>query len=288
MPVYNAERFVAEAIESVLAQTFTDFELLILDDGSSDRSRAILDAFARRDPRVRIVGRPHRGVAATLNHGLALASAPFVARMDADDLCDPARFERQVAALKADPALLAVGCWAATIDEEGNRLGDFMTPLTHEEIETCHLRGDSAIHHPSVMFRTEAVRELGAYRDFAPHEDFDLWLRLGEVGRLANLPERLITKRLYLGSIVATTLDERQRVLTQIMADAWRRRDLPGSPPAPRQPIANHADFYRQWGWMALKVGQVAMSRRYARKALRAQPFHGESWLLMACALRGR
>jgi hypothetical protein len=162
-----------------------------------------------------------------------------------------------------------------------------MTPLTHEEIETSHLRGDSAIHNPSVMFRTEAVRELGGYRDVVTCEDFDLWLRLGEVGRLANLPELLITKRLRLGSVVATTLDRRQDELAEIMADAWRRRSLPGSPPQPSHPIADHGDLLRQWGWMALKVGQVATSRRYARKALRAQPLKRESWLLMACALRG-
>ena len=138
------------------------------------------------------------------------------------------------------------------------------------------------------MFRTEAVRELGGYRDFVTCDDFDLWLRLGEVGRLANLPERLITKRLFTGSIVATTLDQRQAVLAQIMADAWRRRQLPGSPPPPRHPIADHADLFRQWGWMALKSGQIATSRRYARKALRVQPFNRASWLLMTCALRRR
>jgi glycosyltransferase involved in cell wall biosynthesis len=288
MPVYNAVRFVAQATQSVLAQTFADFEFVILDDGSTDGSKAILDHFARRDPRVRFVSRQHKGLVATLNEGLALATAPLVARMDADDLCDAKRVELQVAALNVNPALVAVGCWAAVIDEDGSRLGDFMTPLTHEQIETYHLRGDSAIHHPSVMFRAEAVRELGGYRDFVTCQDFDLWLRLGEVGRLANLPERLITKRLFPGSIVATTLDERQAVLAQIMADAWRRRNLPGSPPRPRQPIADHGDLFRQWGWMALKSGQVATSRRHARRALRAQPFHRESWLLMACALRGR
>jgi hypothetical protein len=203
-------------------------------------------------------------------------------------LCDPRRFEKQVKALNDDPGLVAVGCGSAAIDEEGNALGDYPTPLTHEEIEASHLRGESAIHHPSVMFRTEAVRQLGGYRDLVPCEDFDLWLRLGEVGRLANLPERLITKRLFPGSIVATTLDKRQRVLERIMGEAWQRRRLPGSPPPPPQPIAHRADLFRQWGWMALQGGHVRTSRRYAFKAVTAQPFRGESWRLMACSLRGR
>lgn len=288
MPVYNAERFVAETTESVLAQTFFDFEFLIIDDGSSDRSREIVDGFAERDPRVRVIGRPNKGLVATLNEGLAAATAPLIARMDADDLCDPRRFEMQVKAMNDDPGLVAIGCCAAAIDEAGHRLGDYMTPLTHEAIETYHLRGDSAIHHPSVLFRTDVVRRLGGYRDLMPCEDFDLWLRLGEVGRLANLPERLITKRLFPGSIVATTLDKRQRVFEQIMADAWQRRNLPGAPPAPRQPLAGRADLFRQWGWMALKSGNVATSRRYALRSLRAQPFRAASWRLMACSLRGR
>jgi hypothetical protein len=138
------------------------------------------------------------------------------------------------------------------------------------------------------MFRTQAVRALGGYRSLVPCEDFDLWLRLGETGRLANLPERLITKRLFPGSIVATTLDKRQRVLKQIMAEAWQRRRLPGEPPPPPQPIADRADLFRQWGWMALKEGHVRTSRRYALKAVKAQPFRGASWRLMACSLRGR
>jgi glycosyltransferase involved in cell wall biosynthesis len=288
MPVYNTERFVAETTESVLAQTFSDFEFIIVDDGSTDGSLAILQNFAKRDSRVRVVSRGNKGLVATLNEGLALARAPFVARMDADDLCDPRRFELQLKAFNEDPRLVAVGCCANAIDEFGNHLGDYSTPTTHQEIEASHLRGDSAIHHPSVMFRTEVVRTLGGYRELVPCEDFDLWLRLGEVGRLANLPERLITKRLFPGSIVATTLDKRQRVLKQIMSDAWARRKLPGEPAVPGQPLSTRADMFRQWGWMALRAGQFRTSRRYALKAMRAQPFRSSSWRLMVCAIRGR
>src|SRR5215207_3906792 len=113
MPVYNTERFVAETTESVLGQTFRDFELIAIDDGSADRSREILETFAKRDPRVRVVSRANKGLVATLNEGLALATAPLVARMDADDLCDPRRFELQAKALNDDQSLVAVGCCAA-------------------------------------------------------------------------------------------------------------------------------------------------------------------------------
>jgi glycosyltransferase involved in cell wall biosynthesis len=288
MPVYNTERFVAETTESVLAQTFRAFELIAIDDGSKDRSREILEGFAKRDPRVRVVSRPNKGLVATLNEGLALAKAPLIARIDADDLCHPQRFEKQVQALNDDPDLVAIGSCSAAIDEEGNALGNYPTPLTHDEIEKEHLRGHSSIHHPSVMFRTDVVRQLGGYRELVPCEDFDLWLRLGEIGRLANLPENLITKRLFPGSIVATSLNKRRGVLERIMREAWDRRKLSGKPPAPPEVIADRADLLRQWGWMALQGGHVKTSRRYALKALRAQPFRGETWRLIACSIRGR
>src|SRR5688572_15803312 len=96
MPVYNTERFVAETTESVLAQTFRDFEFIVIDDGSTDRSREILENLAKRDARVRVISRANKGLVATLNEGLTLARSPLIARMDADDLCDPRRFELQV------------------------------------------------------------------------------------------------------------------------------------------------------------------------------------------------
>jgi glycosyltransferase involved in cell wall biosynthesis len=288
MPVHNAERFVAQATESVLAQTLRDFEFIAIDDESTDRSPEILERFAARDPRLRLFSRSRQGLVVTLNEGIALARAPLIARMDADDLSNPDRFERQVDALDHCPMLVAIGSRARVIDEHGNGLGDFLTPLTHEEIEDSHLRGCSAIHHPSVIYRTSVVRQLGGYRDLVPCEDFDLWLRLGEVGRLANVSERLITKRLSLTSLVASTLDKRQRVLQQIMADAWQRRNLPGYPPHPPHTIACRADLFRQWGKLALTAGEVRTGRRYALKAMREQPFHSSSWRLLAWAMRGR
>jgi glycosyltransferase involved in cell wall biosynthesis len=205
MPVYNAERFVAETTDTVLNQTFGDFEFVIIDDGSKDRSREILEGYAKRDPRVRVVSRPNTGYVRALNEALDLSRGEFVARIDADDLCRPERFEKQLAAFRADSSLVCVGSCAEAIDEDGHKLGHYDTPLTHEAIEASHLVGDSAIHHPSAMFRREVVRQLGNYRLLDPCEDYDLWLRLGEVGRLANLAERLVAKRLFAGSVVATT-----------------------------------------------------------------------------------
>src|SRR5690349_3684785 len=163
MPVYNAERFVTQTAESVLAQTFGDFEFLIINDGSTDRSPEILQDFANRDPRIRLVSRPNTGYVVALNEGLEKARGEFVARIDADDLADPRRLELQVARMRTESNLVALGSNAWAMDEDGRMLGDYDVPLTHEDIEAAHLKGSSSIHHPAVMFRPEAVKRVGGY-----------------------------------------------------------------------------------------------------------------------------
>lgn len=288
MPVYNADRFVAQTVESVLAQSFRDFEFLIINDGSTDGSLGILQSYARRDSRLRLVSRPNTGYVVALNEGLQLARGEFVARIDADDLAAPRRLELQVARMRAEPNLVALGSNADAIDEAGRTLGDYDVPPTHEEIEANHLRGSSSIHHPAVMLRPETVKRVGGYRrEFMPCEDFDLWLRLGEIGRLANLPEKLLTKRLFVGSAVASNLAKQERLVQQIVGEAWGRRGLVGSPELRVNGLRGPADLYRQWGWMALRGGRVGTSRRYAARAILAQPLDPESWRLALCSLRG-
>ena len=289
MPVYNADRFVAQTVDSILAQTFRDFEFLVINDGSTDRSQAILEGYARRDDRVRLVSRPNTGYVAALNEGLGIARGEFIARIDADDLADPRRLELQVARMRQEPQLVALGSNAYAMDEDGRLLGDYDVPLAHEDIEAAHLRGSSSIHHPAVMLRPDAVKQIGGYRrELMPCEDFDLWLRLAEVGRLANLPEKLLTKRLFAGSAVATNLAKTEKLVKRIVEETWERRRLPGTPEVPPRRLLRQVDLYRQWGWMALKARHVGTSRRYAAKALLARPLEGASWRLALCSLRGR
>lgn len=292
MPVYNAERYVAEAVESVLGQTFTDFEFLIVDDGSTDGSPAILRKYAARDPRIRLISRPNTGLVVALNEMLGLARGEFAARMDADDISLSDRLERQVAYLRGHPDCVAVGTRVELIDADGDRLCEFHGPTAHEAIDAAHLTGGggAAITHPSLLARRAAVAAAGGYDPaFYPAEDVDLFLRLAERGRLANLPEVLLRYRRHLaatGHVYHTRqVDAKQRAA----AAARRRRGLPEAPAAagPSRPVSV-PDQFRMWAWWALGAGNVRTARKHAWAALRRAPLSPGSWKVALCTLRGR
>ena len=213
MPVYNAQRFVAQAVESVLSQSFCDFEFIIIDDGSTDDSLRILQEFAARDSRILLRSRANTGIAAAMNEGLMLAQGRYIARMDADDVCRQTRFEKQLAFLENNPLYVVVGSYAEYMDMEGWPIYVVHRPTEHEAIDAMHLRGiGAAIINPTAMFRTDAVRQVGEYRsDFTPADDFDFFLRLAEVGRLANLPEVLLNYRFNMTSISFSQMEIQSR-----------------------------------------------------------------------------
>jgi len=213
MSVYNGERFLAAAIESVLTQTFSDFEFLILDDGSRDASRAIAAHYAARDPRIRLIARENRGLVASLNELLAGARAPLVARMDADDVSLPERFERQVAYLATQPDVGVLGSWTEDIDENDAAypLDAQDHPIDHDQFVTAVDAGAPLLCHPAVMFRRDLVLSVGGYHPAFRHcEDLDLWLRLASVTRIANLPERLLRYRHYSQQVSSRHATEQQ------------------------------------------------------------------------------
>ena len=242
MPVFDGERFIAEAVRSVLASRFQDLELVILDDGSTDRSVAEAERAADGDSRVRILRLERGGVAAARNVGLRQARGDLVANLDADDVMLPERLVRQVAYLDAHPECVAVGSRVLAVDAEGQPLRVLVRHFTHEEIDGAHLDGlGGALGNPAATFRTEAARGIGGYRADLNRtgEDHDFWLRLAEVGRLANLPDVLVRYRMHdtNASLDVADRERRQRVTLDTLARAFERRGIrdrtPEKRPAP-------------------------------------------------------
>lgn len=195
LPVYNGAADVERAVASILAQTYTDFELLIINDGSADNSADVLARFD--DPRIRLVHQDNCGLAATLNRGCVMAKGEFIARQDQDDLSHPTRLEKQVAYMRSNPDCALLGTWAEI------HVGDEPAGRSHEHatehgLICFELLFNNPFVHSSVMFRRDVVLEIGGYTtDPArqPPEDYELWSRIARSYRVANLPEKLLIYR---------------------------------------------------------------------------------------------
>ena len=291
MPSYNVAPYIGEAIESILRQTITDFEFLIVDDGSSDQTPRIVQEHARHDARIRFFPMKHEGYAKMLRFGLSQARATLIARMDSDDVSLPQRFARQIDYLKTNPDCVAVGSQVILTDPYGTPVESPKHPLAHAEIESDLLSGSGwAIVHPVVMMRREAVEAAGGYaQDLELCEDVDLFLRLAEHGRLANLPEVLLHYRQHPTSVNHTRYAQQQRVLPTVIAAAYARRGraMPADWKCPERKVLPAVEQHRRWGWSALRLGKPSVARKHAFKVLRRMPLSLEAWRLTACAIRG-
>ena len=291
LPAFNAQKYLRAAMDSILAQTLADLELLALDDGSTDATPSILRDYAARDRRVRVLSRANKGMASSLNELLQIAQGRFVARMDADDIALPERFERQVRFLEATPSVVCVGGAFELIDEAGRYLTTLVCPVSDAAIQQMILAGHGAICHPSAMMRRAALRGIGGYRaQYKPAEDLDLWLRLGEVGRLANLPEPVLRYRLHSDSMSEQQVSKQRDAARLACEDAWRRRNVPGHFEAsnlwrPGRDRWSRHGFMLQYGWWAYLSEERKTAALYGFKAVTAVPFAMEGWKLLICAL---
>ena len=230
MPVYNCERYVKRAIESILGQTFRDFEFIIVNDGSSDQTLEILKRFEYDDPRIRIITRENRGLVASLNEGVACSQGEFIARMDGDDIALPERLKLQFNRMVGDKSLVLLGTRIVLVDEEGRPLMRWKHKYQHEDIVPRLLNGDgSALTHPAVMMRRHAFDAVGGYDSrYGANEDLDLFLKLSEIGRIANLEQVLLLWRQHSGSINANMAELQHEFRILAVKEALFRRGADG------------------------------------------------------------
>jgi glycosyltransferase involved in cell wall biosynthesis len=200
MPAFNAAEFLDEAIRSILDQTFRDFELIIINDGSNDDTASILQHYERADERLRVYHQENKGVISALNRACRLARGQYIARMDADDVSLPHRLERQVDYIEHHPEIGILGTWISKIGQDGSVVGSWCPSPNPNALKWKHFFG-ACVCHPAVLMRRSVLEKINYYRaGSAPIEDEDLWLRASAVTEFGNVPEILFKYRVWNGS----------------------------------------------------------------------------------------
>jgi glycosyltransferase involved in cell wall biosynthesis len=284
MPVFNSESYVAKAVESILSQSFREFEFIIINDGSNDGTLNILETYAASDSRIRLISRSNTGLTIALNEGLKIARGDFIARMDSDDVSYPYRFKLQYDYLLQHPEVVALGGFVLRIDEDGWPINLLRRPQTHEEIDNLHLMGlGGGIIHPSAMIRKRAIQTIDGYRpESEPAEDLDLFLRLGEIGKLSNIPEVVLQFRVNSSGVSQSNTSKQIDRAIFVIKNARQRRGLP-----PRQDHRSvsfsSGDFQRRMILEALSGGNSRTAWKHLKIMARTAPcrFFSVKWILL-------
>jgi glycosyltransferase involved in cell wall biosynthesis len=302
MSVYNGSNLLAKALDSILAQEGVTLELIVVNDGSTDDCAAILDEYARRDPRVHVIHQDNTGLTQALIRGCATARGRFIARQDADDVSLPGRLARQVAFLDAHPEAVMTACGVRRFGPEGEDMGERMShgEELHEglgKLTVAEIAGPP--HHGGTMFRRSAYEAIGGYRAaFRVAQDIDLWLRLAEAGECLGIPEVLYHASWRLGSISHLRLQEQIRT-TEVLLECARVRRAGGSDApilalwaqkrvasveratAPPAGLEDARFYYFVAG--SLRRRDPLKARSYYRRALKRWPFflRARVWLLL-------
>lgn len=219
MSVYNSADYLQESVESILNQIFTNFEFIIIDDGSTDSTSEILTEYARRDQRVRLFKNEENiGLTKSLNKGLALSHGEYIARQDADDLSLPERLEKQVALLDEHLEVILVSCNLELINSEGQHIGKKQMTCDRDLVPWYLLFYNRLAGHSQVVFRRETVMSLGNYSDNRRYsQDYELWCRIAKAGKIAILPDALLKLRIHNKSIsVEKRLEQKFYSLNQV------------------------------------------------------------------------
>ena len=265
MPVYNGARYVGDAIDSILRQTHEHFELLIIDDGSTDSTPAILDRYAARDARIRVLHQANIDQPATLNRGLELATYDWVAIMDHDDVCLPGRLERELELLQREPEARLIGTWAVEINAAGRELRlRRHGPTSVAEFRKWDAEGRRVpLVHPSVLMHRPTILQLGGYDpDFSSAADSELWTRVARFHPIVVVPEPLILYRIHRASMSFERMFEQRERLRWIEArdEARRRGDAPPSVESLRADRRGRLrSLWRDIGWLLSSYHSLAI-----------------------------
>lgn len=218
LPVYNGSPFLAEAINSILIQTIRNFELIIINDGSTDDSLSILQHYEKLDPRVKLISRENKGLANTLNESIALAKGVWIARMDQDDIAHPTRLETQLKYLKSSGADI-VGSWVKRFGAVDRRV--VKLPQSDSAIKIA-LLFESPFAHPTVMIRAELIKRIGYEHTWDKAEDYDLWVRAAICNwTMANVPEILLNYRVHSSQISTSAATVQMQLSQGIRKKYW-------------------------------------------------------------------
>jgi glycosyltransferase involved in cell wall biosynthesis len=290
IPVYNRAHYIKTAIDSILPQSFSDFELIAVDDGSSDASRDVVRSYA--DPRVRLECNPHNlGIPATRNRCLALARGEYTAILDSDDCAYPHRLARQVAFLERHPDHAVVGGWAAWMDDAGRSLGKIKRRPIDSDAAAATTIFKSPLQNSAVLGRTAILRRYGYREDYDLSSDFELWVRLSRNHKVSNLPEAVVRYRAHTGRTTqhyAERVVDRQRAIYRDQLDGLevdyneidleRHRLLPRLEKYQLAPDAEFLDWAEHW--LVRLLGANRLRRCYPSAAF--SRMLGWAWC-MAC-----
>lgn len=302
MSVYNGEDFLREAIDSILGQTYRDFEFCIIDDGSTDGTASILASYSDSDPRVRVHRQENTGLRRALNNAISLSRGEYLARQDADDRSMPRRMEMQVRLLDEHPDTVLVGTHYHLIDGKGAILNGIRPPTQSEELKKGLVSGNQ-FAHGSVMYRRSVAEAVGRYREeFVCSEDYDFMLRMSEQGEVANIPEFLYQWRLSL-ECESVSRRQSQDLYASLAADMAKERREKGfdrlqqMPPNERNRwvqeyldarrgtvVVDDALGYNKWAKILLDWGNDREAFRFIFRSLALRPLRVDTWRLLCRA----
>lgn len=291
LPVYNGESYIEKSINSILEQDYTHYELLVINDGSTDKTASILDKLSNIDKRIIVIHQDNNGLVYSLNKGIMMSKYDYIVRMDADDISLPNRISEQIQFMEENPEVVCAGTAYEIIDENDYAINMLTPPIDNEEIVSYLEKGHSVICHPSAIIRKQTLIQVGQYREeYYPAEDLDLWLRLSEIGMIHNIPKSLLKYRVHGNSICGTSGDRQLDAAKRALEDAGRRRgkSYQFEPDEHFRPDSTSDSIYAhllKHGWWAYHYKNKRATFHYAYNSIKTKPFEKDGWKLFFCAI---